>query len=61
MSKAITYFKEAKQELAKVTWPDRNKTVETSIVVLACAGVFAIVLFGYDMLFSEIFHQLFYR
>ncbi len=61
MSKAITYFKEAKQELAKVSWPDRSKTLETTAVVLGCAAVFAVVIYGYDLLFSELFRQLFYR
>ena len=39
-NKIISYFKESKEELKKVTWPTRQETVRQTIIVLGvCLAV----------------------
>lgn len=38
----VKYFREAKEELAKVTWPTKQETLRYSLIVIAmCVGVAA--------------------
>lgn len=38
----VRYFREAKEELAKVTWPTKQETLRYSLIVIAmCVGVAA--------------------
>lgn len=53
MANRITqYFVEARQELAKVSWPTRKHTVRQSMFVLAICFATAIFLGGLDYLLS---------
>ena len=60
MSKMVTYWQDARKELKKVHWPDKNKVVETTIVVTACTALFAAYLWGVDEIITRIFNILFY-
>jgi len=40
----ITFFKEVRQELAKVAWPSFNEFVGSTIVVLIIIAAFAVYL-----------------
>ena len=52
--KLTNYFKETKQEMKKVNWPNRQETLRfTIIVVLVSLGVSAI-LGAFDYLFTVI-------
>jgi len=48
MVKMITFFKEVRQELAKVAWPSFSEFVGSTIVVLIIIAAFAIYLGAVD-------------
>lgn len=45
------FLKSARAELRKVTWPTRQETVQTTIVVIVVVFVTALILWGFDTLF----------
>ena len=47
------FFSDTNGEMKKVTWPNRNEVVSTTIVVLAATIVFAVYLWGCDELFGR--------
>ena len=47
------FFSDTTGEMKKVTWPNRNEVVGTTIVVLAATIVFAVYLWGCDELFGR--------
>ena len=42
------FLKEARMEMRKITWPNRQETVQTTLVVLAMVVVVALILWGID-------------
>ena len=42
------FVKEARMEMRKVTWPTRQETVQTTMVVVAMVVVMALILWGID-------------
>lgn len=48
----ITFLKESKIELKKVTWPSRQETIRYTVMVIAVSGAGAIFLGGLDTLFQ---------
>jgi len=48
MVKLITFFKEVRQELAKVAWPNFDEFVGSTIVVLIIIAAFAVYLGAVD-------------
>lgn len=48
MRKILTFIKEAKIELMKVTWPKKDQIIRSTILVVALTGVMAIFLGGLD-------------
>ncbi len=46
-------------EMKKVTWPSRNEVVGTTVVVLVATVVFAVYLWGCDVLFYKTINFLF--
>ena len=40
-------------EMKKVTWPNRNEVVGTTVVVLVATVVFAVYLWGCDVVFYK--------
>ncbi len=45
----ITYLKQAKEELEKVTWPSRKETTRYSIIVVAVSVLLAIFIGVLDL------------
>ncbi len=60
MTKLRQYLQKSAKELKKVHWPDKAKVVETSLIVGGCALVFAIYLWGVDLIISQVFTVIFY-
>lgn len=58
MNKLINYFKEARQELAKVAWPSKQTTMQHTGIVIVLSIVMAVFLGGIDYLLTKIL-QLF--
>jgi len=57
MDKIITFFKEVKVELAKVSWPTRKQTVVYTLVVIGISLFMAVFLglldFGYKFIIDK--------
>jgi preprotein translocase subunit SecE len=48
----LTMFKEARNEIRKVVWPNRQETMQTTLIVVAVVLVMALLLWGLDSLLS---------
>ncbi len=46
------FVREVRQELAKVTWPDRRELVYTTLSVLAMSGLAALFFFLTDQIIA---------
>ena len=53
------FFRETNAEMKKVTWPSRNEVVGTTVVVLVATVVFAVYLWGCDVVFYKAIDFLF--
>lgn len=54
IGKAKDFFNESRQELRKVTWPNKQQTVNSTWVVLAVTVVLAIFLGLVDLVLSKV-------
>ncbi len=52
--KVINFFREARTELKKVTWPNRKQLISSTIVVMITVIIVAIFLGVVDLVFSRI-------
>lgn len=50
--KGVSFFKEAKEELKKVTWPDRQTTIRYTGIVIMASLIVGFVIGGIDYLFQ---------
>jgi preprotein translocase subunit SecE len=55
---AVSFFREAREELKKVTWPDRKTTTRYTIIVIAASLFVGIVIGGIDYLFTRILEKV---
>jgi preprotein translocase subunit SecE len=46
-------YKDVLAEMKKVTWPSRNEVVSTTVVVIVATVVFAVYLWGCDVVFYK--------
>ena len=53
------FFRETNAEMKKVTWPNRTEVVGTTVVVLVATVVFAVYLWGCDVVFYKAINLLF--
>jgi preprotein translocase subunit SecE len=52
MNKIFSFIKESKEELKKVTWPTRQRTINYTITVVVISLLVALFLGVLDMIFS---------
>ena len=52
MKKIVEFFKGAREELKKVSWPSRKQTVRDTMIVIFGSAVVAVFLGAFDFLFS---------
>ena len=52
MPNVLNFFKEVREELAKVVWPTREQTLRYTVLVIAVATVVGAVLGGLDYLLT---------
>jgi preprotein translocase subunit SecE len=57
----ITFVKESRQELKKVSWPTRQQTIRYTLAVIFMSVVVAIFLGGLDYLFQFILEEIISR
>ncbi len=55
------FFGDTMSEMKKVTWPTRNEVVGTTAVVIVATLVFALFLWGCDVVFYKAINFLFTR
>jgi len=55
LEKMITFFKEVKQELFKVSWPKGKEIWSSTGVVIVFSGILTFVIWVLDLLFSRVF------
>jgi preprotein translocase subunit SecE len=53
------FWRDTASEMKKVTWPSRNEVVGTTVVVLVATIVFALYLWGCDVVFYKAIDFLF--
>ncbi len=54
MQKIITYLKEVIQELKKVSWPNKEQTINKTVLVIIVSVFMAIYIGGLDFLFQQL-------
>jgi preprotein translocase subunit SecE len=47
---ALVFAKEARVELRRVTWPTRQETIQTTLLIVALVVIMALILWGIDSL-----------
>lgn len=52
VQRALTFFKEARGELKKVTWPTREDTIRHTVTVVVISAALAIFLGLLDFVFQ---------
>jgi preprotein translocase subunit SecE len=58
MKKLINFVREAKAELMKVNWPNREQTTNYTLIIIGVSIVVAIFLGGLDYLFAEVLKKI---
>ena len=54
LNKAITYLKDVRLEMSKVSWPTKDELIESTIIVLILSGILAAYMFIIDMSLTRI-------
>lgn len=54
MVNPVTYLREVNQELQRVSWPSRQKTINMTGLVIVISLVIAVILAGSDFIFKEL-------
>lgn len=57
-NRVVKYFREARAEMRKVTWPTRQEALYLTGIVLAVTVAMAILLWVLDLLFSGVMSAL---
>jgi preprotein translocase SecE subunit len=58
IEKIVTFFKEVKQELFKVSWPKGREIWASTGVVIVFSAILCVVIWILDLLFSRVFIYL---
>lgn len=54
----ITYFKQVRQEVAKVTWPTRERTIRSTVLVISASVALGVFIGGLDLFFTQLIQLL---
>jgi preprotein translocase subunit SecE len=54
MVNPVTYLREVSQELQRVSWPSRQKTLNMTLLVIVISLVIALILAGSDFVFQQL-------
>jgi preprotein translocase subunit SecE len=60
-SSPMTFLREVKAELLKVTWPTKNQTIRLTVTVIFISAVVGIFVGSLDLLFTTIMNLLLKR
>ena len=56
--KTVSFLVEVKEELKRVTWPDRTELIGSTIIVCVVVAIFSVILGGMDTAFGYVIKQL---
>jgi len=48
------FMRESRTEVRKVVWPTRKETTQTTLIVMAVAGLVAVLMWGLDSILSAL-------
>lgn len=54
MNKIATFFSEVKKEALKVTWPTRQETIMTSVMVVVLSSLMAVFFLVVDAVLAQL-------
>jgi preprotein translocase subunit SecE len=54
MNGLFQYFKDARSELSRVTWPSREAVIEGTQAVLVFVIAISVVVYLYDLIFGQL-------
>jgi preprotein translocase subunit SecE len=54
VNSVVRYFREARGELSRVSWPTRAQVLEGTQVVLVFIVVLTLIIFGLDTVFRQL-------
>ena len=52
LARLLNYFREARAELARVTWPSRDEIIQSTEAVLLFTFFMMVILWAYDLFFG---------
>lgn len=55
----VRFFTEVRDELKKVSWPNRNETVRLTTIVIVASLIVGIFIGGLDFVFTNVFSAIF--
>lgn len=58
MVNPLTYFQEVRHELARVTWPSQEKTINMTVLVVTVSLIMALFIAGTDFVFQQMIEYL---
>ncbi|WP_293174521.1 preprotein translocase subunit SecE [Oceanithermus sp.] len=58
LGKIINYFREARAELARVSWPSRDEIIQSTEAVLLFTLFSMTILWIYDVIFGALMRQI---
>lgn len=53
-TKAVSFFKNSKAELRRITWPTRPEAMQTTLIIFAVTIVVSLILWGLDSIIVSI-------
>ena len=59
LEKPITFLKEVKAELGKVSWSTRRELMGSTVVVIVITAILAVSIFAMDALLARVLAALF--
>jgi len=59
IAKPIKFIKEVRQELAKVSWPNRKELIGSTFVVIGITSIMAVFIGVVDVILSKILSVIF--
>ena len=58
MVKPLTYLREVKQEVERVSWPSKEKTINMTLLVIGVSLFIALFVAGADFAFNQMLRVL---
>lgn len=53
-TKPLTYLKEVKTEMQRVSWPTRQEAIRLTLIVIGVTVVVAVLIGAFDFLFTKL-------